>query len=91
MATLVAADLLSLEPLIEVTRPVILKLSILFGGIFGLYIILILVRVHYERKKIKLLQDIRYNLDKLNTHYGLNTSRSRKDFWGRMWTKIRGK
>lgn len=91
MVTPVATDLLGLEPLIEVARPVILKLSIFFGGIVGLCIILILIRVHYERKKIKLLQDIRYNLDKLNIHYGLTNSRSRKDFLERVWNKIRGK
>lgn len=88
MVTPAATDILGLESLIEVIQPVILKLSILFGGIFGLYVILILIRVHYERKKIGLLRDIRHDLDKLNAHYGLSTSKSRKDFWGRTWAKI---
>ena len=77
------------QPLIDLVQPVFLKASILVGGIFGLYLILILVRVHYERKKVKILQDIRYDLDKLNMSRGVKSSRQRKGFFGRMIEKLK--
>ena len=67
-----------LQPLVDGVQPFFLKLSVLVGGIFGLYVILILVRVYYERKKVKLLQNIRFDLDQLNIHYGLRYSRQKK-------------
>ena len=78
-----------LQPLVDLVQPVFLKASILVGGIFGLYLILILVRIHYERKKIKILQDIRYDLDKMNMSRGVKSSRQRKGFFGRMIEKIK--
>lgn len=66
-----------LQPLAELLGPVIVKLSVLVGGIFGLYLILILLRVYYERKNMKLLQHIRYNLDQQNRHYGIPSSREK--------------
>ena len=77
------------QPLIDLVQPVFLKASILVGGIFGLYLILILVRVHYERKKVKILQDIRYDLDKLNMSRGVKSSRQRKGLFGRMIEKLK--
>ncbi|MBU0470006.1 MAG: hypothetical protein KKA62_02310 [Nanoarchaeota archaeon] len=67
-----------LEPLVEVIQPLFTKLSFVVGGIFGLYAILIVIRVYYERKSIKILRDIRYNLDQLNKHYGLRYSKTKK-------------
>ncbi len=77
-----AANLIGspLQPLAELLGPVIVKLSLLVGGIFGLYIILILLRVYYERKNMKLLQHIRYNLDQQNQHYGIPSSREKIGF-----------
>ena len=80
-----------LRPLIDLVQPVFLKASLVVGGIFGLYIILILVRIHYERKKVKILQDIRYNLDKANMAHGVKSSRQRKCFFGRIFAAIRKK
>jgi hypothetical protein len=80
-----------LQPLIDLVQPVFLKASILVGGIFGLYLILILVRVHYERKKVKILEDIRYDLDKLNLSRGVKSSRQRKGFFRRIIDKIKRK
>ncbi len=65
-------------PLIETIQPLILKISLLVGGIFGLYLLLIIIRVHYERKKVKLLEDIRYDLDQLNIHKGIKHSIHKK-------------
>jgi len=80
-----------LQPLIDLVQPVFLKASLVVGGIFGLYLILILVRVHYERKKVKILQDIRYDLDKANMARGVKSSRQRKGFFGRIFTSIKKK
>ena len=72
-----------LDTLIEFIRPLFSKLSILVGGVFGLYFILILVRVYYERRKVKILEDIRYDLDRMNISKGLPYSRNRhKIIWG---------
>ena len=67
-----------IDTLIELIRPFFLRLSVLVGGIFGLYVILILARVFYERKKVHLLKDIRYDLDRLNLHYGISYSTQKK-------------
>ena len=68
----------TVSPLIETLAPLIRKLSVIVGGLFGLYIILILVRIYYEYRVLKTLRHIRYDLDQLNTHYGLPTSRDKK-------------
>lgn len=70
-----------LQPLIDTVQPVLVKLSLLVGGIFGIYLLMFLARVHYERKQTKLLQDIRYNLDRLNQHYGLSSSETKPTLW----------
>ena len=68
------------EPLAQLLSPVIVKLSVLVGGIFGLYVILIILRIYYERKNMKLLQHIRYDLDQQNRHYGIPSSRDKIGF-----------
>lgn len=70
----------ALGPLFDLINPFIVKLSVLVGGIFGLYVILILLRIYYERKNMKLLQHIRYNLDQQNHHYGIPSSREKRGF-----------
>ncbi len=68
-------------PLAQLLSPLLVKLSVLVGGIFGLYIILILLRVYYERKNMKLLQHIRYNLDQQNHYYKIPSSREKIGFF----------
>ena len=65
-------------PVLEVIRPLFIRLSVLFGGIFGLYVILVAFRVYYERKSLKTLEAIRYDLDSLNESLGIDSSRHRK-------------
>ena len=69
-----------LQPLVDVVQPFFLKLSVVVGGLFGIYFILIVARVWYERKKVKLLQDIRYNLDSYNRSQGISYSGQKKGF-----------
>jgi hypothetical protein len=78
-----------IQPLVELVQPVFAKASILVGGIFGIYLLLLIARVHYERKKVKILQDIRYDLDKLNMSKGIKSSRQKKGFFGKIIEKLR--
>ena len=80
-----------IQPLVDLVQPIFLKASLLVGGIFGIYLILLIARVHYERKKVKLLQDIRYDLDQLNTFHGVKTSRQKKGFFGSTFNFFRKK
>ena len=66
-----------IQPLIDFFQPIFVKASLVVGGIFGIYLLLLIARVHYERKKVKLLQDIRYDLDQLNMFHGIKTHRQK--------------
>lgn len=93
-ATLVSAlepqDLLSPQQLQDSIQSLLTKLSFLAGGIFGLYVILLLVRMYYERKKVKLLEDIRNDVDKLTIHFGIKHAHPRqnilKRIFGFLWS-----
>ncbi len=65
-------------PVLELVRPFFIRLSVLVGGIFGLYVILVAFRVYYERKSLRTLEAIRYDLDALNESMGIDSSRHRK-------------
>jgi len=71
------ADGLGLGPLVETIQPIFRTVSYVFGGIFGLYFLLLIARIHYERKKVKILKDIRYDLDRMNLSHGLRYSGER--------------
>ncbi len=66
-----------LQPLADLLRPLFVRLSVIVGGIFGLYVILIAVRVYYERKKLNILKDIRYDMDQLNISRGVPASKQK--------------
>ncbi len=72
-------------------QPLIKLAEYILGGLFGLYILLTLIRIHYERKKVNLLKDIKYDLDNISKHFGVSHSAYRKGFFGRLWAKMRGK
>lgn len=78
----------ALQPLVDFLNPYISQLKLLVGGIFGLYLILIIARVYYERKKVKILDDIRFNVEQQNINLGLMTSSHRKKFIKRTKEKI---
>src|SRR3989339_2147051 len=73
-----------LQPLTDSIRPLVINLSYLLGGIFGLYAVLIIVRIYYEKRALRVLTDIRFDLDQLNSHYGLRTSRQQVGFFKRI-------
>lgn len=79
-----------LQPVVDTIRPLFIQLSVLVGGIFGLYFLLILFRIYYERKKVRLLQHIRFDLDQLNMHYKIPTSKDQKNGIKRLIWKLRG-
>lgn len=72
-------------------QPLIKLAEYILGGLFGLYILLTLIRIHYERKKVNLLKDIRFDLDNISKHFGVSHSAHRKGFFGHLWAKMRGK
>ncbi len=82
----VVADLMALA---EAIRPFITQLGIAVGGVFGLYFLLLFVRIHYERKKVRLLEEIRYNLDQANRDRGIPYSRHKKGFFTRLYVALR--
>ena len=77
--------LYGLTPIIDAVKPLVVKVTLLLGGIAGVYAILLLARIHYERKKVKILEHIRYDLDNLNIHYGVPHSRQKIGFWHRIF------
>mgnify|MGYP003965058339 FL=1 len=66
-----------IQPLIDFFQPIFVKASLVVGGIFGVYLLLLIARVHYERKKVKLLQDISFDLDQLNMFHGIKTHKQK--------------
>jgi len=59
------------QPITEIVSPAMGTISAIVGGLFGLYLIFIVVRLYYERKKVRLLRNINYDLDYLNQHFKL--------------------
>ncbi len=79
------------QPLIDFFQPIFVKASLVVGGIFGVYLILLFARVHYERKKVKLLQDIRFDLDQLNMYHGIKTHKQKFGFFRSIFEFFRRK
>jgi len=67
-----------IQPLVDFFQPIFVKASVIVGGIFGVYLLLLIARVYYERKKVKLLQDIRFDMDQLNMFHGIKTHKQRR-------------
>jgi hypothetical protein len=76
------------QPLINVVQPFFYKLSLLVGGLLGIYFLMLLARIYYDRKKVKILEDIRYDLDQLNRHHQLKSSNYNKKIIARCWERI---
>lgn len=66
-----------LTPLIETVKPLLGIISAIVGGLFGLYLIYIIMRLYYERKRTVLLRDIRFDLEYLNQHFNLPYSQEK--------------
>lgn len=66
------------QPLIDTIKPIIGFVSAIVGGLFGLYLIFIIARLYYERKKVRLLKNINYDLDYLNQHFNLPYSKEKE-------------
>src|SRR3989344_1173488 len=71
--------------LINALQPILQKVGIFIGGIFGLYILLTLVQIHNERKKVRLLKDIRNDLDLLTKHFGVKHSHEKNGILRRLF------
>lgn len=79
------------EVLTEAIQPFISQLSVILGGLFGLYLLFFLARLYYDHRQMKLLRDIRFDLDQLNQHYGLSTSKQRKGWLLRAFGELKRK
>lgn len=79
------------QPVIDNLAPLLLKISLIIGGIFGVYLIYILIMLYYEKKRITILKDIRFDLDQINEHYGLKTSQDNINGLRKLFRKIMGK
>ena len=80
-----SSDVVSnLQPLFETISPLVARLTLLLGGLAGVYAILLIARVHYERKKVKIMEQIRYDLDHLNMYYGIPHSRQKRGIFHRL-------
>jgi len=51
-----------LQPLVDIISPFFGFLSWMVGGVFGIYMILLVVRIYYEHRKLKILKEIRNHL-----------------------------
>lgn len=80
-----------IQPLVDIIQPFFVKASLVVGGIFGVYLLLLIARVHYERKKVKLLQDIRYDLDQLNIYHGIKTHKQKRRVIGKVFDFLKRK
>lgn len=70
-------------PLLEVVRPLFVKLSFVLGGIFGATLLLIIVRAYYEHRNLKVLKAIQFNLDQHNKHLGIRYSTQKTSLFKR--------
>jgi len=89
--TAVNASLQALEladPFLKNFQPLFVKITLLFGGLFGLYLFILGLNLYYNRKKVQVLKDIRYDLDQMNMHYGLKYSQHHKKGISRLWKKV---
>ena len=57
-----------LGPLVNVVGPILSTLSWVLGGIFGLYLILLLFRVYFDHKRVKILKKIQKDVHFLREH-----------------------
>ncbi|MFC1801319.1 hypothetical protein ACFLZB_02555 [Nanoarchaeota archaeon] len=68
-----------IEPIANLVRQTIGTISWLVGGIFGLYLILLMARWWQNRILIKVMKDIRFDLDHLNKRYRIKYSGEDKE------------
>ncbi|MBI2581907.1 hypothetical protein HYV87_02115 [Candidatus Woesearchaeota archaeon] len=74
--------------LIDALQPILQKVGIFIGGIFGLYVILTLIQLYNERKKVRLLKDIRNDLDLLTKHFGVKHSHDKRGIFSRVFDHL---
>lgn len=76
------------DPFLQNFQPLFVKVTLLFGGLFGLYLFVMIVNVYYQRQKVKILKDIRYDLDQMNFHHGIKNSHYNRRGVAKIWLKI---
>ncbi len=71
--------------LADALEPILSKVGIFVGGIFSLYFILTLIQILNERKKVRLLKDIRNDVDLLALHFGVKHSHEKRGIFRRIF------
>ena len=79
---------MTLPAIIEPVRSAIGTVSYIVGGIFGIYMILLVVRWWQNRIVIRLLKDIKYNLEQQNKKQKL--PHSKEMFHSKVYKKFAG-
>ncbi len=77
------------QPLTDLLKPAMGTISAVVGGLFGLYLIFILARLYYESRKVRLLKQIRYDLDNLNQHFKLPYSQQPKPWFHNFFSRFK--
>jgi hypothetical protein len=77
-----------IDPILQNFQPLFAKIVLVFGGLFGLYIFILVLNVYYLRQKVKILKDIRYDFDQLNAHYNIKNSYYNKKGVAKIWQKL---
>lgn len=68
----------ALEPILGPLNQFIGIIQYLVGGIFGLYLILVVLRWYESRRLVRLMKDVRIELEKLNKHFGVKPGKESK-------------
>ncbi len=77
MPTDVNATIQALEPIIGPLNHLMGVLQYLVGGIFGLYLILVILRWYESRRLATLMRDVKSELKALNKHFGVKVKPTR--------------
>ena len=76
-----------LEPIVTALQSVINLTKFLVGGLFGLYLIFVIMNWWQGRVKLRLLREIRDDMDELNIHFKIKGFKKHKKIPKR-WEKI---
>ncbi len=66
-----------LEPIIGPITQLVDIVQYIVGGIFGLYLILVILRWHESRRLANLMRDVKAELKALNKHFGVKVKKTK--------------
>jgi DNA helicase HerA-like ATPase len=83
------ASTIASSSVFDMLQSLLNQIKVLIGGVFGIYVIMLIIRLRDSRRNSKLLGEIRDNLKALNAHLGVHagTSSGKKKIY--RWLKRR--